>query len=189
MATLLKQRCEDESDAERRDRLAVDGSKRRKGRALKGNDSDAGGTSISDRVLYRLGDLTEEWARALMQVARAQGRKIEYVHACDLIGWAIERKPLLLATLYCSRPSEIICANLLENSEPLARYVPSIADISEHYGQDEALAKKVALELGPDEVRRCWFLGKLPKASHFARLAADAPQHFCIPVLDGNSRK
>lgn len=188
MATLLKQRCEDESDAERRDRLAVNGSKRRKGRALKGNDSDAGGFSITDRVLHRLGDLSEQWARALMKVAREEGRSIAYIHALDLIGWAIERKPMLLVTLYCSRPSALICGNILENSEPLARYVPSLEDIAEYY-DDEVLAKKVALALGPDETRRRWFQKTLPKASHFARLAADAPQHYAVPVTDGNIRK
>ena len=123
-----------------------------------------------------------------MKVAREQGRKIEFVHACDLIGWAIERKPMLLATLYCSRPSQIICQNILENSEPLARYCPTLEDIEEFY-QDEALAKKVALGLGPDETRRRWFLGTLPKASHFARVSGAAPPHYAVPITYGTSRK
>lgn len=188
MATVIKQRSENETDAERLDRLAVNGSKRRKSRALKGNANDVGGISIADKVLHRLGDAIEEWAQAVAQAAKKQGRKIERIHAADLIGWAIEKRPLLLATLYSARPSEIIAANVLENSEPLARYAPTLDDISECYGHDAAVADQVVKALGADETRRRWFTGTLPKASTILPRAKDAPELFSYPATSGNNR-
>ncbi|MBL8883235.1 MAG: hypothetical protein JNL45_09310 [Hyphomicrobium sp.] len=188
MSAIIKQRHEDETDAERRDRLAVNGSKRRKSRALKGNLNDPGGVSIADRAVYRLGDAVEEWARAIVIVARELGLKIEFIHACDLLGWAIERRPLLLTTLYSARPSPIIAANILENSEPLARYAPTLSDIEEFYEHDAEVAKKIVQTLGADETRRRWFTNTLPKASSVLPRTEDAPALFCYPATSGASR-
>lgn len=184
MGFLIKQRNEDESDAKRRARLAVS----TKHRKFKGNESDAGGTSSAERVLFRLGDAIEQWARALMTVSRAQGTRLEYVHALDLIGWAVERRALLLATLYSSRPSEIVCANILENSPPRSLYIPTTEDIAEFYDQNEAVAHQVAKALGNDETRRRWYLGRLPKASSILPRSTDAPACFSEPVTSGTSR-
>lgn len=192
MGALIRQRAEDETDAQRRDRLAVHGSRRRKARRVKGNEAEPGGIAVTDRILFRMGDLIEEWARALMSVGREKGLRIEFIHACDLIGWAVERRPLLLATLYASRPSAILCENILDNSEPRARYTPTHEDISEFYGFDDEVAWMLVRSLGPDEVRRRWYLGTLPAASRV--LPRPPEQHdvaaaFSVPILDGNSRK
>lgn len=187
MATFIKQRRETESDAERADRLAVN-SRRRKSRALKGNTNDVGGVSIAERAVYRLADAVEEWARAVVIVARERGLKIEFVHACDLLGWAIEKRPMLLATLYSSRPSEIIAQNILENAAPLARYAPTLEDIAESYSHDAAVADQVIKALGADETRRRWYLDTLPKASTVLPRAHDAPAHFSFPATPGTSR-
>lgn len=140
---------------------------------LKGNEADVGGFGIVDRVIYQMADNIDAWSNALVRVARGQGLRLEYQHCRDLLGWAVERSPLLLATLYRSRPSQILCENILENSPPLSRYAPSLADIAEHFAPPapdvedmhaaRKAAKRLVSQLGPDEVRRRWYLETLPR--------------------------